>query len=80
MGWAGLTNGELLARAEVDFDVFVTVDTSLPFQQQLSKFRLATLLLRAPSNQLTDLEPLIPLLLASLSKAKRGEVHVVGER
>ena len=35
MGWAGITNGELLARAEQEFDVFVTADQGLPHQQHL---------------------------------------------
>ncbi len=78
MGWAGLSNGELLRRAEGVFDVFVTVDLNLPFQQQPSKFQLATFVLRATSNQGADLKPLVPMLLAVLPQARPGEVRVIG--
>ena len=60
MGWATIKNGELLALAENEFDVFITVDRNLPFQQNLSKFNVAVLVLQADSNRLTDLKPLAP--------------------
>jgi hypothetical protein len=78
LGWAALKNGELLARAEHEFEAFVTVDRSLPFQQDLSRFSIAVIVLRAPSNRLTDLRGLLPQLLAALPVAKRGEVTWVG--
>lgn len=39
MGWSGVKNGELLTLAEKEFDVFITVDRNLSFQQNLPKFR-----------------------------------------
>ena len=77
-GWAALKNGELLARAQLEFDTFVTVDRNLPFQQDLSRFSIAIIVLRAPSNLLADLRGLIPQLLAVLPIAKLGEVRLVG--
>ena len=77
-GWAALKNGELLARAQHEFDAFVTVDRNLPFQQDLSRFSIAIIVLRAPSNRLVDLRGLIPQLLAVLPIAKRGELTSVG--
>jgi hypothetical protein len=77
-GWAGLTNGELLRRAQQQFDAFVTVDRSLPFQQDLARFAIAVIVLRSPSNRLADLRGLIPQLLATLTVAKRGEATWVG--
>ena len=52
MGWAIIENGELLALAEKEFDVFLTVDRNLSFQQNLPRFNLAVIVLRAPSNRL----------------------------
>ena len=78
VGWAALKNGELLARAEREFEVFVTVDRRLPFQQDLPRFSIAVIVLRARSNRVTDLRGLIPQLLAALPVAKRGEVTWVG--
>jgi len=77
-GWAGLTNGELLRRAQHEFDAFVTVDRNLPFQQDLSHFSIAVIVLRPPSNRLTHLRGLIPQVLAALPVATRGEVTWIG--
>ena len=77
-GWAALTNGELLARAQAEFDAFITVDRSLPFQQDLSRFSLAVIVLRARSNRVRDLRGLMPQLLAALPAAKQGEVTWIG--
>jgi hypothetical protein len=77
-GWAAFKNGELLARAGGDFEAFGTVDRHLPFQQDLSRFSIAVIVLRARSNRVADLRALIPDLLATLPVAKRGEVTWVG--
>ena len=77
-GWAALKNGELLRRAQQEFDAFVTVDRNLPCQQDLSRFSIAIIVLRAPSNRVADLRSLMPQLLAALPVAKRGEVTWIG--
>jgi Domain of unknown function (DUF5615) len=77
-GWAAFSNGELLARAQHEFDVFVTVDRNLPFQRDLSRFSLAVIVLRAPSNRIVDLRSLVPQLLAALPVAERGAVTWIG--
>ena len=74
VGWATIKNGELLALAEKDFEVFVTVDRNLSFQQNLPRYNIAVIVLRARSNRLQDLRPLVPKLLDVLPTAKRGEV------
>src|SRR5947209_17548565 len=66
MGWAGIKNGALLALAENEFDVFITVDRNLSFQQNIPKFDIAVLVLHATSNRLDDLRPLAPRILAAL--------------
>ena len=73
MGWATIKNGELLTLAEKDFEVFVTVDRNLSFQQNLPRYNLVVIVLRARSNRLRDLRPLIPKLLELLPTAERGE-------
>ena len=77
-GWAALKNGDLLRRAQHEFDASVTTDRSLPFQQDLSRVSISVIVLRAPSNRVTDLRRLIPQLLAALPVAKGGEVTWVG--
>jgi predicted nuclease of predicted toxin-antitoxin system len=78
MGWSTIKNGELLALATAEFDVFVTVDRNLSFQQNLPVFAMAVLVLRAPSNRLTDLLILIPELLDKIPTAPRGAATYVG--
>jgi len=50
--WAGIKNGDLLTLAEKEFDVFVTVDRKIANEQDLTRFRLAVILLRAQTNRL----------------------------
>lgn len=73
-GWASAKNGDLLALAQDKFDAFVTTDRNLAFQQHLPRFSSAVLILRAPTNRLIDLRPLIPKLLEAPPGARRGEV------
>ena len=77
MGWAGLKNGRLLALAEKEFEVFVTVDRNLSFQQHLPQFKIAVLVLSARSNRLADLQPLIPAMLAVFPTLKAGEAMLI---
>jgi len=78
MGWTTIKNGDLLARAEQWIDVFVTVDRNLSFQQDLISFNIAVVVLRAPTNRLADLRPLLPELLVALTSAKPGGAIFVG--
>lgn len=77
MGWTGIKNGQLLALAEAEFDVFITVDRNLSFQQNLPQFNIAVIVLQAPSNRLADLKPLAPAVLATLPTAVKGQATVV---
>jgi predicted nuclease of predicted toxin-antitoxin system len=63
MGWASKRNGELLALAVGRFEVFVTADRNLSYQQDPSAFDIAIVLLVARSNRLEDLRALVPRLL-----------------
>ena len=78
MGWAGIKNGDLLTLTQHSFEVFVTVDRNLSFQQNLTNYNIAVIILRARTNRLQDLRPLVPELLTSLSSAKRGDVLWIG--
>jgi hypothetical protein len=77
MGWAGVKNGQLLALAEAEFDVFITVDRNLSFQQKLPQFDIAVIVLQAPSNPLADLKALASKVLPILAMATRGKVTIV---
>ncbi len=77
-GWSGIKNGELLELAEKEFDVFVTVDRKLAAQQDLKKFRIPVILIRARTNRLEHIRPLAAELLEGLSGAAAGKLTIVG--
>jgi predicted nuclease of predicted toxin-antitoxin system len=77
LGWASKQNGDLLALAEGQFDVFLTVDRNLSFQQDVGKFKIAVVVMVAKSNRHADLVHLIPTLLATLGAAAPGHVTKV---
>lgn len=77
-GWAGKKNGELLSLAEAEFDVLLTLDKNIPNQRGLQSGRMAILIVRAPSNRIQDLLPVIPDRLAALGSSKPGQVVRVG--
>ncbi len=78
LGWAGIQNGALLRRAEQEqFDVLITMDSNLPYQQDLAKFRIAVIALRAPSNRLSDTQPLMPKVLKVLEQIHLGTLTVI---
>jgi predicted nuclease of predicted toxin-antitoxin system len=76
-GWAGIKNGDLLTLAEKEFDAFITVDRNLSTEQDLTKFKIAVLLIRARTNRLEDIRPLVSELLQKLPKAKASMLTVV---
>jgi hypothetical protein len=76
-GFSGLENGQLLQRAAGEFDVLITTDKSIQYQQNLRVYPIAFVLLRAKSNDIRDIEPLVPQLLARFSEFAPGELLVI---
>jgi hypothetical protein len=72
MGWAGVRNGELLRRAEAQFDALITADQNLRYQQNLSGLNLAILVL--PTNQVPLVIRLVPVVAAYLTSVQPGAV------
>jgi len=77
-GWAGITNGELLRRVAADFDVFVTVDRNLSFQQNLTNLPLPVVVIHARSNKLKDLEHHLPALEQLLGAVLDRRIYHIG--
>lgn len=73
-GLDGLTDKDLLDATEGSFDVLVTCDQGIPWQQNLRGRSVGLALLKAPSNRLADLLPLVPELLARLHEISPGRV------
>jgi hypothetical protein len=64
----------LLILADPAFDVFLTLDKNVPYQQNLTTRRIGILIIRARSSRMQDLVPLIPACLSALTAIKPGEV------
>jgi hypothetical protein len=79
MGWKGVTNGELLKLASERFDVLISMDSSMPVQQDLARYRIALVLVRARSNRLEALLPLVPFLERAITAARAGTASYAGE-
>ena len=80
-GFAGLKNGALLLAAEIaGFDVVMTVDQNIPYQQNIRDRRVAILVLQAPTNRLDDLRRTIPAVLAALASVRSGEIMICDAR
>lgn len=77
MGWTGKDNGELLELASGQFDLFLTADQGIQYQQNLAGFDIAVVTLAAKSNRLKDLRPLVPKLLAVLGELKPRQVRTI---
>ena len=73
-GWSGVKNGELLNLAATEFDIFLTVDQNLSFQQNLKNFDIGIILMVARNNRLKTLLPLIPALRLAIEDVKPGEI------
>jgi hypothetical protein len=78
-GFAGKTNGEFLRLEQNRLDVFITLDKGLPHQQNLASLKIAILIVRAKTNQLSDVLPHVPECLDALETIKSGEVRHIGQ-
>ena len=77
MGWSEVKNGKLLLLTAEHFDVFVTVDRNLSFQNKVIDLPLAVMVLVAPTNRLMDLRALLPRLLPAIELTAKGQVVLV---
>jgi len=78
LGWKGLENGELLAEAAQRFDVLITMDKRIPLDIDISKHHIGLILVRAPSNRIEALRPLVAAILQALVQVSPGAVQHVG--
>ena len=71
-GFGGMKNGVLLRAAASEYDVLITVDRNLPFQQDISSLQIAVLILKSRGITYSDLRPLIPQALEALNTIQPG--------
>ncbi len=78
LGWAGIQNGALLRKAvENGFDVLLTMDSHMVYQQNLPTPSIAVFVLRAPSNRLADTQPLMSKVMHALMALRKGTLVVI---
>lgn len=77
MRWAGVRNGALLRRAQFDFDVLLTMDRSIPFQQAVAGLDISVIVLKGRSNKLDVLTALAPQILAAIDGLRPGVVVTI---
>ncbi len=77
MGWDAFRNGRLLTLAETQFDVFLTVDKGIKYQQNFAGRDIAVITLRGRDNRIETHIPLMPQVLALLSIVEPGHVYTV---
>jgi hypothetical protein len=76
-GFGGLENGQLLRAAAGKYEVLITVDRNLPFQQNIGSFEIAVLILISTGITYADLKPLVPKILNQLSTTQPGKIYRV---
>ena len=77
-GWLGTTNGELLRRAQGRFDVLLSRDRGLRHEQNLSALGLRIVVIRAASNRMVHLRPLVSGILDILASLPPGQLREIG--
>ena len=73
LGWEELRNGELLQRAQAQFDVMISTDSNIEYQQRLPDYGITLIVLRSVSGQVAELAQLMPDCLKALSVIQQGE-------
>jgi predicted nuclease of predicted toxin-antitoxin system len=80
-GLDGQKNGRLLALAEnLGFQLFLTLDKGLQYQQNLAGRQMAIVIIRSTSNRLVDLLPHVPECLYVMGAIESGQVARVGDQ
>ena len=78
LGWAGVKNGELLRRAAGRIDALMTMDRKLEHQHDISALSFGLIVVRARSNRMQDLRPLVDEIREAVVRARAGTVQHVG--
>lgn len=78
MRWKGMANGELLTLAAKQFDVLISMDKNMLVEQDLSRYRIGLVLVRARNNRIESLRPLVPAIERALRAVRPGTIERAG--
>jgi len=73
-GWRSRSNGDLLRLAETEFDVFMTADQNLEYQQHVARFKIGVVVLAPSRNRIESYLPLLADIAAAVDRVKPGKV------
>lgn len=73
LGWDELSNGKLLTAAQAEFDVMLTTDSGIPYQQHLPKYDIGLIVVKARFNRTEDILPLLPNILEAIQTIQPGQ-------
>ncbi|MBV9493884.1 MAG: hypothetical protein JOZ54_06540 [Acidobacteria bacterium] len=76
-GWGSFKNGELLRRASASFDVLLTADQRMRFQQHVPSFDIGIVVIEVPDMRLLYIRALVPQIREALARVVSGEVILV---
>ena len=79
LGWAGVKNGELLRRAAGQINALLTLDRKLELQHDVSVLPFGLIVVRAHSNRMQDLRPLVGEIHDALARVRPGTVQYIGK-
>ena len=78
MGWAGLKNGKLLTKAvESKFDILLTIDKNINYQQNISKYNISLIVLNVNDSNIETIADFIPNFNAQIKKIKKGRTYLI---
>jgi hypothetical protein len=76
-GWAGLENGDLLRQASATFDVLVTADKRMRYQQNVQQFTIGVVVIETFDTRLRNLRRFVPQLRSAIHSAMAGTVVII---
>ena len=78
MGWSGVKNGKLLTLCvENQFEIFLTIDKNLQYQQNIDKYALTIVILNSSTSKVEDLKEFIPSLLISINNFDKCKAYIL---
>ncbi|MDB4793429.1 hypothetical protein OAG63_00175 [Methylacidiphilales bacterium] len=76
-GWSGIKNGKLLGLIASHFDVFLTIDQNIRYQQNLTELPFAILFVAVPNNMMESYRPFFGLMQKTVEELRPGEIKVI---
>lgn len=78
--WSGIKNGKLMTRCvEHHFDILLTIDKNLQFQQNLDKFALTIVVLNSFTSKAEELVMFLPVLRSQIEQLEKHKAYLINK-